>query len=123
MRGYAFVTLKLVCRKYPKNNEFRTKKFLNQKFLYGISSFCTLSENNSLLHGKISCFCIFLVKNRILNTEPYAMSFTNFLFLFIISQIHQNSMDNSAQACYDAAQNDQSDIDILYTLILPRTPG
>ena len=25
-------------------------------------------------------------------------------------------------ACYDAAQNDQSDIDILYTLILPRTP-
>ena len=113
----------LVWCKNPKNNEFRTKKFPNQEFLYGISSFCTLSENNSFLHGKISCFCIFLVKNRILNTEPYAMSFTNFLFLFIISQIHQNSMDNSAQACYDAAQNDQSDIDILYTLILPRTPG
>ena len=78
------------------------------------------------------------------------MNLTNFLFLFIISQIHQNSMDNSAQACsdhrsgngdsqyfhvsksicrkcpyacYDAAQNDQSDIDIFYTLILPRTPG
>jgi hypothetical protein len=36
------------CKK-PKNNEFRTKKFLNQGFLYGISSFCTLSENNSFL--------------------------------------------------------------------------
>jgi len=69
MRGYAFVTLKLVCRKYPKNNEFRTKKFLNQKFLYGISSFCTLSENNSLLHGKISCFCIFLAKNGVFNAD------------------------------------------------------
>ena len=69
MRGYAFVTLKLVCRKYPKNNEFRTKKFLNQKFLYGISSFCTLSENNSFLHGKISCFCIFLAKNGVFNTD------------------------------------------------------
>ena len=42
-----------------KNNEFRTKKFPNQEFLYGISSFCTLSENNSFLHVKISCFCIF----------------------------------------------------------------
>ena len=50
------------------------KKFLNQEFLYGISSFCTLSENNSFLHGKISYFCIFLVKNRILNTEFSAMS-------------------------------------------------
>ena len=49
------------CKK-PKNNEFRTKKFLNQEFLYGISSFCTLSENNSFLYGKISCFCIFLAK-------------------------------------------------------------
>ena len=73
-----------------------------------------------------------------------------FLLLFILSQIHQNSMDHSAKACshhcpgngnspyfhivksvcrkcpyacYDAAQNDQSDIDIFYTLILPRTPG
>ena len=42
--------------------------------MYGISSFCTLSENNSFLHGKISYFCIFLVKNRILNTEFSAMS-------------------------------------------------
>ena len=50
------------------------KKFLNQEFLYGISSFCTLSENNNFLHGKISYFCIFLVKNRILNTEFSAMS-------------------------------------------------
>ena len=70
---WAFVafslTLKLVCRKYPKNNEFRTKKFLNQEFLYGISSFCTLSENNSFLHGKISCFCIFLAKNGVFNTN------------------------------------------------------
>ena len=60
--------------KNPKNNEFRTKKFPNQEFLYGISSFCTLSENNSFLHGKISYFCIFLVKIRILNTEFSAMS-------------------------------------------------
>ena len=68
-RLIARVTLKLVCRKYHKNNEFRTKKFLNQKFLYGISSFCTLSENNSLLRGKISCFCIFLAKNGVFNTN------------------------------------------------------
>ena len=77
---WAFVAsslnLKLVCRKYPKNNEFRTKKFPNPEFLYGISSFCTLSENNSFLHGKISHFCIFLVKNRILNTEFSAMRHT-----------------------------------------------
>ena len=68
------VTLKLVWCKNSKNNEFRTKKFLNPEFLYGISSFCTLSENNGFLHGKISYVCIFLVKNRILNTELYAMS-------------------------------------------------
>ena len=55
--------------KNPKNNEFRTKKFPNQEFLYGISSFCTLSENNSFLHGKISCFCIFLAKNGVYNTN------------------------------------------------------
>ena len=56
--------------KNPKNNEFRTKKFPNQEFLYGISSFCTLSENNSFLHGKISCFCIFLAKMAfIIQTE------------------------------------------------------
>ena len=75
---WAFVasslTLKLVWRKNSKNNEFRTKKFPNPEFLYGISSFCTLSENNSFLHGKISYFCIFLVKIRILNTEFSAMS-------------------------------------------------
>ncbi len=52
-----------------KNNEFRTKKFPNQEFLYGISSFCTLSENNSFLHVKISCFCIFLAKNGVFNTN------------------------------------------------------
>ena len=52
----------LVWCKNPKNNEFRTKKFPNQEFLYGISSFCTLSENNCFLHIKISCFCIFLAK-------------------------------------------------------------
>ena len=46
----------------PPKNDFRTKKILNQEFLYEISSFCTLSENNSLLHGNISCFCIFLAK-------------------------------------------------------------
>ncbi|MEE0152143.1 MAG: hypothetical protein UEK73_02955, partial [Acetatifactor sp.] len=73
-RLIARVTLKLVWCKNSKNNEFRTKKFPNPEFLYGISSFCTLSENNSFLHGKISYFCIFLVKNRILNTELYAMS-------------------------------------------------
>ena len=59
------------CRKYPKNNEFRTKKFLNQEFLYGISSFCMFSENNSLLRGKISCFCIFLAKNGVFNTNRF----------------------------------------------------
>ena len=45
------------------------KKFPNQEFLYGISSFCTLSENNSFLHVKISCFCIFLAKNGVFNTN------------------------------------------------------
>ena len=55
--------------KNPKNNEFRTKKFLNQEFLYGISSFCTLTENNCFLYGKISCFCIFLAKNGVFNTN------------------------------------------------------
>ena len=59
----------LVWCKNPKNNEFRTKKFPNQEFLYGISSFCTLSENNSFLHGKISFFCIFLAKNGVFNTN------------------------------------------------------
>ena len=63
------VTLKLVWCKNSKNNEFRTKKFPNPEFLYGISSFCTLSENNSFLHGKISCFCIFLEKNSVFNTN------------------------------------------------------
>ena len=37
--------------------------------MYGISSFCTLSENNSFLHGKISCFCIFLAENGVFNTN------------------------------------------------------
>ena len=75
-KGYGIIslTLKLVWCKNSRNNEFRTKKFPNPEFLYGISSFCTLSENNSFLHGKISYFCIFLVKNRILNTEFSAMS-------------------------------------------------
>ena len=59
----------LVWCKNPKNNEFRTKKFPNQEFLYGISSFCTLSENNCFLHVKISCFCIFLAKNGVFNTN------------------------------------------------------
>ena len=68
-RLIARVTFKLVWCKNPKNNEFRTKKFLNQEFLYGISSFCTLSENNSFLHGKISCFCIFLAKYGVFNTN------------------------------------------------------
>ena len=75
-KGYGIIslTLKLVWCKNSKNNEFRTKKFPNPEFLYGISSFCTLSENNSFLHGNISYFCIFLVKIRILNTEFSAMS-------------------------------------------------
>ena len=70
---WAFVvsslTLQLVWCKNSRNNEFRTKKFPNPEFLYGISSFCTLSENNSFLHGKISCFCIFLEKNSVFNTN------------------------------------------------------
>ena len=33
------------------------------------SQFCTLSENNSFLHGKISVFCIFLAKNGVFNTN------------------------------------------------------
>ena len=72
LRGFdsiSLLTLKLVCRKYPQKDEFRTKKILNQEFLYEISSFCTLSENNSLLHGNISCFCIFLAKNGVFNTN------------------------------------------------------
>ena len=69
------VTLNLVCRKYPKNNEFRTKKCLNQGFLYGISSFCIFSENNSFLHGKISCFCIFF-KNCQQSTPSLRSSFS-----------------------------------------------
>ena len=70
-KGYGIIslTLKLVWRKNSKNNEFRTKKFPNPEFLYGISSFCTLSENNSFLHGKISGFCIFLAKNGVFNTN------------------------------------------------------
>ena len=68
-RLIARVTFKLVWCKNSKNNEFRTKKFPNPEFLYGISSFCTLSENNSFLHGKISCFCIFLAKNGVFNTN------------------------------------------------------
>ena len=68
-RLIARVTFKLVCRKYPQKDEFRTKKILNQEFLYEISSFCTLSENNSLLNGNISCFCIFLAKNGVFNTN------------------------------------------------------
>ena len=70
-KGYGIIslTLKLVWRKNSKNNEFRTKKFPNPEFLYGISSFCTLSENNSFLHGKISCFCIFLAENGVFNTN------------------------------------------------------
>ena len=70
---WAFVvsslTLQLVWCKNSRNNEFRTKKFPNPEFLYGISSFCTFSENNSFLHGKISCFCIFLEKNSVFNTN------------------------------------------------------
>ena len=58
-RLIARVTFKLVWCKNSKNNEFRTKKFPNPEFLYGISSFCTLSENNGFLYGKISYFCIF----------------------------------------------------------------
>ena len=52
-----------------QNSKIRTKKLLNQEFLYRISSFCTLSENSSFLHGKISCFCIFLEKNSVFNTN------------------------------------------------------
>ena len=72
LRGFdsiSLLTLKLVWCKNSKNNEFRTKKFPNPEFLYGISSFCTLSENNSFLHGKISCFCIFLAENGVFNTN------------------------------------------------------
>ena len=70
-KGYGIIslTLKLVWRKNSKNNEFRTKKFPNPEFLYGISSFCTLTENNCFLYGKISCFCIFLAKNGVFNTN------------------------------------------------------
>ena len=58
-RLIARVTFNLVCRKYPKNNEFRTKKFLNQGFLYGISSFCPFSENNSFYMAKSHVFVFF----------------------------------------------------------------
>ena len=56
------------CKK-PKNNEFRTKKFLNQEFLYGISLFCLCSENRDFLHIKISYFCIFFAEIGVLNTN------------------------------------------------------
>ena len=55
--------------KLHQNSKIRTKKLLNQEFLYGISSFCTLSENSSFLHGKISCFCIFLAEHGAFNTN------------------------------------------------------
>ena len=38
------------------------KKFLNQEFLYGISLFCSCSENRDFLHIKISHFCIFFAE-------------------------------------------------------------
>ena len=59
---FPVVTGELVWCKEPQNNEFRTKNFLNQDFLYGISLFCLCSENRDFLHSKISCFCIFSQK-------------------------------------------------------------
>ena len=49
--------------------EFRTKKFRNQDFLYGISLFCLCSENRDFLHSKILCFCIFFLEIGVLNTN------------------------------------------------------
>ena len=68
LRDY-FTNSQVSLSQIPPKNDFRTKKFPNPEFLYGISSFCTLSENNSLLHGNISCFCIFLAKNGVFNTN------------------------------------------------------
>ncbi len=114
------LTLKLVWCKNSKNNEFRTKKFPNPEFLYGISSFCTLSENNSFLHGKISYFCIFLVKNRILNTEFSAMShaihkivskrryqsyFQNFFFLPSLESFSLDPFSPASVAFFTAFRN------------------
>ena len=67
----------------PQKNEFRTKKILNQEFLYEISSFCTLSENNSLLHGNISCYCIFLAKNGVFNTNSNSPQWAMLSYLSI----------------------------------------
>ena len=63
------VNRKLVWCKKPQNNEFRTKKFRNQDFLYGISLFCLCSENRDFLHSKILCFCIFFLEIGVLNTN------------------------------------------------------
>ena len=66
---FPVVTGELVWCKEPQNNEFRTKNFLNQDFLYGISLFCLCSENRDFLHSKISCFCIFFAEIGVLNTN------------------------------------------------------
>ena len=43
------VTGKSVWCKQYKNNGFRTKKFRNQEFLYGISFICVLGVNKAFL--------------------------------------------------------------------------
>ena len=62
------LTLKLVWCKTLKTMNSVQKIPKSGIFLYGIS-FILLSENNSFLHGKISCFCIFFRKNSVFNTN------------------------------------------------------
>ena len=59
-----------------QNSKIRTKKLLNQTFLYGFYYFFHFSENNLLYKPKISCFCIFSAQNSDFNTKKLASSHT-----------------------------------------------
>ena len=59
-----------------QNSKIRTKKLLNQTFLYGFYDFFYFSENNLLYKPKISCFCIFSAQNSDFNTKKLASSHT-----------------------------------------------
>lgn len=46
------------CKQY-KNIGFRTKKFRNQEFLYGISFICVFGENKAFYNTKLPAFVFF----------------------------------------------------------------
>ena len=68
--------LLLLWWKSYQNSKIRTKKLLNQTFLYGFYDFFHFSENNLLYKPKISCFCIFSAQNSDFNTKKLASSHT-----------------------------------------------